>query len=101
MCNQSDFGTQSNYPLITVGIPTYNRAALVKSCIESAFAQTYPNIEVMVSDNASTDDTLAVLNSIKDQRLRILTSSKNVGAIEKFFKVHPRSARRLSRPAFG
>jgi glycosyltransferase involved in cell wall biosynthesis len=86
MYNQSDFGTQSNYPLITVGIPTYNRASLVRSCIESAFAQTYPNIELMVSDNASTDETLSVLNSIKDHRLRILTSSKNVGAIGNFSK---------------
>lgn len=84
MQDQDDLRAERNYPLITVGIPTYNRAALVKSCVESVFAQTYPNIEVMVSDNASTDDTLAVLKSIKDDRLRILTSPTNVGAIENF-----------------
>jgi glycosyltransferase involved in cell wall biosynthesis len=84
MHDRDGLRTGRGYPLITVGIPTYNRAALVKSCVESVFAQTYPNIEVMVSDNASTDDTLAVLKSIKDERLRILTSVENVGAIENF-----------------
>ena len=48
-----------SYPLITIGIPTRNRASLVKDCVESALAQSYQNIEVLVSDNASTDDTLA------------------------------------------
>ena len=51
-------------PLITIGIPTYNRVSLLKGCVESALAQSYPNIEVIVSDNASTDDTLAFLQSI-------------------------------------
>jgi glycosyltransferase involved in cell wall biosynthesis len=86
MLDRGDAGSQSSYPLITIGIPTYNRAALVKSCVESVFAQTYPNIEVMVSDNASTDDTLAALASIKDERLRVLTNRNNVGAIGNFSK---------------
>jgi glycosyltransferase involved in cell wall biosynthesis len=85
MCEQDNHpGIAKCYPLITIGIPTYNRAALVRKCIEGAFAQTYANIDVMVSDNASTDDTLDVLRSIKDPRLRILTSPTNVGAIENF-----------------
>lgn len=75
-----------SYPFITVAIPTYNRAALVKSCVENALAQTYQNIEVMVSDNASPDDTLAVLKTINDKRLRVLTSQKNFGAIENHAK---------------
>ena len=86
MCDKNLLSTQTAYPLITVAIPTYNRVALVKSCVESVFAQTYPNIEVLISDNASTDDTLAVLRSVKDKRLRVLTSSKNVGAVENFSK---------------
>ena len=86
MYSKNHFSTQSNYPLITVGIPTYNRAALVKRCIEGVLAQTYPSIEVLVSDNVSTDNTLAVLGAIRDDRLRILTSSENVGAVENFAK---------------
>jgi len=73
--------SQSKYPFITIAIPTYNRASLVKSCVENALAQTYQNIEVMVSDNASPDETLAVLKTIKDKRLRVLTNPENVGAI--------------------
>ena len=84
MREQNNFRTASNYPLITIGIPTYNRAALVKGCVEGVLTQTYANIEVMVSDNASTDDTLAVLDTIKDERLRVMTSPKNVGAVENF-----------------
>src|SRR5262249_13548338 len=86
MCSKNQTSTRSHYPLITVGIPTYNRATLVKSCVESVLSQTYPDIEVMVSDNASTDDTLPVLGTIRDDRLRILTSPENVGAIANFAK---------------
>ena len=40
----------------------------MKDCVASALAQSYRNIEVLVSDNASTDDTLAVLESIDDKQ---------------------------------
>ena len=73
-------------PLITIGIPTYNRAALARNCVASALAQSYQNIEVLVSDNASTDDTLMTLKSINDKRLRVLTSPENVGATNNFSK---------------
>jgi glycosyltransferase involved in cell wall biosynthesis len=72
------------FPLITIGIPTRNRSSLLKRCLESAFAQTYQNIEVLVSDNASTDDTLEVLQSIDDRRLRILRNLEDIGAAENF-----------------
>ncbi len=55
-------------------------------CVTSAFKQSYQNIEVLVSDNASTDDTLTVLKSISDKRLRVLSSPENVGAVENFSK---------------
>jgi glycosyltransferase involved in cell wall biosynthesis len=71
-------------PLVTIGIPTYNRAALLKSCVQSALTQTYSNIEVVVSDNASTDHTQATLKSFNDARLRIVSNSKNVGHVGNF-----------------
>jgi glycosyltransferase involved in cell wall biosynthesis len=71
-------------PLITIAIPTRNRAPLVKNCVSTALAQTYPNIEVLVSDNASTDDTLATLRSVKDERLRVFANSENLGIIGNF-----------------
>jgi glycosyltransferase involved in cell wall biosynthesis len=84
MREQNNSNAQS--PLITIGIPTYNRVALVRNCVASALAQSHQNIEVLVSDNASTDDTLAILKSINDKRLRVLTSPENVGAINNFSK---------------
>ena len=73
-------------PLITIAVPTYNRAALVCDCVRSALAQSYRNIEVLISDNASSDDTVASLNAIDDDRLRVLTSSENVGPNGNFDK---------------
>lgn len=44
-------------PLVSVGIPTYNRARTLKKAVNSILGQDYPNIELIISDNASTDDT--------------------------------------------
>jgi glycosyltransferase involved in cell wall biosynthesis len=50
-------------PRLTIAIPTLNRAQLLTRAIESALAQTSPDIEIIVSDNGSTDDTPAVIDS--------------------------------------
>ena len=86
MSGSQNLAVDSSYPLITIAIPTYNRASLVKNCVANALAQSYQNIEVLVSDNASPDDTVAILKSVNDERLRVLTSPKNVGACENFSK---------------
>jgi glycosyltransferase involved in cell wall biosynthesis len=75
---------RSTLPFVTIGIPTYNRAALVKACVHSALTQTYQNIEVVVSDNASTDDTIAILKSFSDPRLRVVSNSENLGHVGNF-----------------
>ena len=66
-------------PHITIAIPTFNRGALLRGCIQSALSQTYDNIEVLVSDNASTDDTEEVLREFADKRLRVLRQETNIG----------------------
>ena len=78
-----------NQPLVTIGIPTYNRAALLKRSIESALNQHYQNIEVIVSDNASTDGTESVCRyySGKDTRLKYIHHSKNRGPTANFIDV--------------
>jgi glycosyltransferase involved in cell wall biosynthesis len=62
----------THQPRVTILTPTYNRATLLEITIESVLAQTYPNIEYIVLDDGSTDDTLDVLNRYQD-RLTWLT----------------------------
>jgi Glycosyl transferase family 2 len=57
-------------PALTIVIPTVNRAHLVARAVRSALAQTAVDIEIIVSDNGSTDDTPQVLAGISDPRLR-------------------------------
>jgi glycosyltransferase involved in cell wall biosynthesis len=71
-------------PLITIAIPTRNRAKLLQDCVASALAQTYRNIEVLVSDNASTDETAAILDAIADKRLRVIRNDENIGMVRNF-----------------
>jgi glycosyltransferase involved in cell wall biosynthesis len=73
--------TDSSLPLVTIAIPTYNRAgSYLKLAVKSALAQTYPHIEVLVSDNASTDDTPALMQSLADPRLKYTRHQTNIGA---------------------
>ncbi len=54
-------------PKISVIIPTYNRAKVISRSVESVLTQTYHNIELIVVDDGSTDDTLTVLSKYGDQ----------------------------------
>ena len=51
-------------PLVSIGVPTCDRSALLRRALSSLMAQDCPNIEIVVSDNASTDDTAAVCADI-------------------------------------
>jgi glycosyltransferase involved in cell wall biosynthesis len=57
-------------PRLTIAVPTLNRAHFVERAVASALAQTSQEIEVIVSDNGSTDDTSLVLEKFQDSRLR-------------------------------
>ncbi len=76
--SEAAFGSAGG-PLVTIAIPTFNRAALLRGCVQSALSQTYTNIEVLVSNNASTDDTDEVLREFNDKRLRVLKQETNIG----------------------
>ena len=66
-------------PLISVVIPTRNRAKQVKRAALSVLAQTERDLELIVVDDGSTDDTLSVLAEIRDPRLRVV-HQEQVGA---------------------
>jgi glycosyltransferase involved in cell wall biosynthesis len=74
----------SDVPLVSICIPTYNRAAMIGKAIESALGQTYTNLEVIVVDNASSDNTPAVVASYRDERLRYVRNEKNLGLFGNF-----------------
>ena len=78
-----------NMPLVTIGIPAYNRAVLLKRAIESALNQDYDNIEVIVSDNASIDETESICRHFcnMDDRLKYIRQSSNRGAKANFNEV--------------
>lgn len=65
-------------PLVTVLIPVYNRPIVVNT-ISSIIEQTYKNLEILVIDNASTDDTVLRIQSIRDNRIRLVINEKNIG----------------------
>ncbi|MBD2310985.1 glycosyltransferase family 2 protein [Desertifilum sp. FACHB-1129] len=68
-------------PKVSVVIPTFNRETLVKRAIESALVQTYSNIEVVVVDNCSSDNTYQVVQEYikSDSRVRCYQNKKNLG----------------------
>jgi glycosyltransferase involved in cell wall biosynthesis len=71
--------TPAPRPLVTIGIPTYNRADYLQQALRSALDQTYPNLEIIVSDNCSTDATAAVVAGFADPRIRRFRQPTNIG----------------------
>jgi glycosyltransferase involved in cell wall biosynthesis len=67
-------------PLVTIAIPTYNRAeTYFAEALHSALRQTYSNIEIVVSDNCSTDCTRAMVAGIGDPRIRYFRHEPGIG----------------------
>ena len=65
-------------PAVAVTIVTYNSAKYIRKCLEYVFCQDYPNIQVVVVDNASSDNTLAELDSFQD-RITTIRNQQNTG----------------------
>ena len=57
------------FPLVSVIIPTYNKALYLKEAIESVLNQTYKNLELLVIDDGSTDNTAEIIKLFNDNRL--------------------------------
>jgi glycosyltransferase involved in cell wall biosynthesis len=66
-------------PLVSVILPTYNRAALIGPAVESVLAQTFADLELWVIDDGSADETRAVVAAIGDPRLRYHRLDRNRG----------------------
>lgn len=68
-------------PRLSIMIPTYNQAPFIEEAIRSALAQDYPDFEVVVSDDASTDGTFETACRILDPRVRCFRNSVNLGRV--------------------
>ncbi len=71
-------------PKISVCIPTRNRAAILRLCIDSVLAQTMTDWEMIISDNASSDNTPEVIASYHDPRIRAIRHPENIGMGKNF-----------------
>jgi len=71
-------------PKVSILIPTYNREQLLVRAVQSALDQTHKNIEVIISDNCSTDETWPVAQrfALADARVRCFQNSTNVGPLK-------------------
>jgi len=75
--------------MFSVVIPLYNKEAYVKSTLASVLQQTFEDFEVLVVDDGSTDDSVSVVNSLEDSRIRVVSqtnsgvsSARNRGVVE-------------------
>ena len=78
---QSDAANLSQpLPTVSVVIPTYNRARFIEKAINSVFQQTYSDIEVIIVDDCSSDNTEQVIGALTDPRVRYIRHHVNKGA---------------------
>lgn len=68
--------------LVSVIIPVYNRENTIKRAIDSILCQTYSNLELIIVDDGSTDDTVSIINGYNDDRIRLICH-KNCGGANK------------------
>lgn len=70
--------SMSDQPLVSVTVVTYNSGRFIRRCLDSVLEQRYPNLEVVVIDNASTDGTTDILEPFED-RCRVVYNEENLG----------------------
>jgi Glycosyl transferase family 2 len=66
---------RADAPLVSVLVPARNEEESIGACIDALLAQDYPNLEIVVLDDDSTDGTAATVSSRRDPRLRLVTGA--------------------------
>ena len=77
-------GMGDSNPRVSIGLPVYNGEAYLSQAIESILAQSYPDFELIISDNASTDRTAEICKSYSDPRIRYTRNETNLGGSKNF-----------------
>jgi len=75
-----------SFPLISVGVPIFNAEKTIARTLSSLLNQDYPNLEILVSDNGSTDGSMKICKSFESScdRIRIVSQFENIGPIRNF-----------------
>lgn len=68
-------------PLISVVMPVYNAESYLKVAVDSILRQTYENLELIIVDDASTDSSVLILESLNDTRIKVLKNTENRGNV--------------------
>lgn len=73
-------------PTVSIGMPVYNGAKYIIEALDSLLTQTYTDFELIISDNASTDETQSICEEYarKDKRIRYIRQNENMGAAKNF-----------------
>jgi len=73
----------NNFPKVSILIPTYNRAKIILETLNSAVSQTYKNIEIIVVDNKSTDNTFEIVKEFAKYHpnVRVYQNEENIGPV--------------------
>src|SRR6266540_4481315 len=76
-------------PRLTIGVPVYNGGSLLSEMLQSLVRQTFTDFEMVISDNASTDDTSEIARRFADgdRRVRYHRNDTNIGAAPNFNRV--------------
>ena len=69
-------------PLVTVLMPVYNGEKYLKEAIESILNQTFRNFEFLIIDDGSTDNSVKIIQSFNDLRIRLIRNESNIGLIK-------------------
>ncbi|MDQ6903592.1 MAG: glycosyltransferase, partial [Bacteroidota bacterium] len=73
-----------NFPLVSIVMATYNGERFLKEQLDSVFEQTYPNLEIVIIDDCSSDHTFSILNKYAEEHLnmKLFENEKNLGHIK-------------------
>lgn len=76
-------------PLVSIGLPVYNGGAHLRAALDSLLSQDYANLELVISDNASNDETREICEeyAAREPRIRYFRNDTNLGAIKNFNRV--------------
>ena len=69
----------SDNPLVTIGIPVYNSEKFLIQAIDSVLKQSYEHFELIITDDGSTDCSLSIAQSFKDNRIKVISDGQNRG----------------------